>query len=110
MSTMDQDTRYLFTYIELFSAIVAKVEPSAFIIGLDEIAALKLILFFLDSLKCLLSLFLESDLGLSALSVTIGKPVGPGFDRCRWVLLLAIDLRIRLHYYKFKCSNLKLIN
>jgi hypothetical protein len=63
MSTVNQDPWYPLTDIELFSAIVAKVQSTIFVITLDQILILIFLLLFFQFLLLIDSLLFKGDYG-----------------------------------------------
>jgi len=70
MSAVNEDARYSLTHVELFSAIVAKVETSCLVISLDLLDIVVVILLFLEHAGGLFSALFESLVGAFGLSIT----------------------------------------
>lgn len=63
VSTVDKNPRNFLPDIELFTAIVAKIKPSCFIVSLEQVLRFQIILLIIQHLLMSCSFFLES-LGL----------------------------------------------
>ena len=60
VAAVDQDSRNLFTHIELFAAIVAKVKASCFVVSLKEVFGLLAFFLIFKSLLMGSSFFFEA--------------------------------------------------
>lgn len=96
VAAVDQNSGNAFAYVELFSAIVAKVEPPNLVIGLDQRHCLCCLFIGLKLVLGVFALLLERVGGRLGVGGLAGEPVGPGFR----VMLVLGSFRVvnRLHW------------